>query len=62
MWARISQQYDFAYIDVPLIKYRIHLNNLGRNWTLQIRGQEAFFNKYKKTHKCAGQAEQRALF
>lgn len=47
MWVRISQHYEFAYIGEPLIKYRIHLNNLGRNFKLQIRGQEAFFNKYK---------------
>ncbi len=47
MWVRISQQYEFAYIDIPLIKYRIHRNNLGSNFGLQIRGQEAFFNKYK---------------
>jgi glycosyltransferase involved in cell wall biosynthesis len=47
MWVRIAQTYEFAYIDVPLIKYRIHLNNLGRNFSLQIRGNEAFMNKYK---------------
>lgn len=47
MWVRIAQTYEFAYIDVPLIKYRIHLNNLGRNFSLQIRGNEAFINKYK---------------
>ncbi|ETW97359.1 MAG: hypothetical protein ETSY2_44780 [Candidatus Entotheonella gemina] len=47
MWVRISQTYEFAYIDTPLIKYRIHRNNLGSNFGLQIRGQEAFFNKYK---------------
>ncbi len=46
MWVRISQNYEFAYIDTPLIKYRIHRNNLGSNFGLQIRGQEAFFNKY----------------
>ncbi len=48
MWVRISQQYEFAYIDVPLIKYRMHLNKLGRNFDLQIRGNEAFINKYRE--------------
>lgn len=48
MWVRISQTCDFAYIDVPLIKYRMHLNKLGRNFDLQIRGNEAFINKYRQ--------------
>ncbi len=47
MWVRISQHYEFAYIDVPLIRYRLHLANLGSNFNLQIRGQEAFFKKYE---------------
>ncbi len=47
MWVRISQHYEFAYIDVPLIRYRLHRDNLGSNFNLQIRGQEAFFKSTK---------------
>ncbi len=55
MWVRISQHYAFAYIDVPLIKYRLHRENLGSNFGLQIRGQEAFFKKYEAYTNAPGQ-------
>ena len=47
MWVRISKKYEFAYIDLPLVKYRIHRDSITHNFRLQIRGREAFLNKYK---------------
>ena len=35
MWIRISEKYTFGYINKPLIKYRIHENNISKvrpNW------------------------------
>lgn len=55
MWVHISQHYEFAYIDVPLIRYRLHRDNLGSNFNLQIRGQEAFFKKYEAYTSVPGQ-------
>jgi glycosyltransferase involved in cell wall biosynthesis len=62
MWVRLSQRYAFAYIDVPLIKYRIHRHNLGSNFSLQIRGQEAFFNKYAAYTKAPGKPNSMRYF
>ncbi len=62
MWVRISQHYEFAYIDVPLIKYRKHLNKLGRNYDLQIRGNEAFINKYNAYYNVMGKLNNTRYF
>lgn len=31
MWLRITKEWDCAYIDIPLVKYRIHSSNISRN-------------------------------
>ena len=46
MWLRISKEFDFECIQTPLVKYGIHKNNLGSNYSLQIKGREAVLRKY----------------
>jgi glycosyltransferase involved in cell wall biosynthesis len=46
MWLRMSQEFKFAYINRPLVKYGVHDNKMGRNWKLQVAGREALIRKY----------------
>lgn len=48
LWLRISQRYQFLYIDQPLVSYRIH-QEMGtkRNWRLLVKE----FSKIKKKYK-----------
>ncbi len=48
MWLRISQKFQFECINQPLIKYGIHKNALSKNLGLQIRGYEAWLEKYDR--------------
>ena len=46
MWLRIAKEFYFECIQAPLVKYGIHKNNLGSNYSLQIKGKESVLNKY----------------
>ena len=46
MWLRISKEFYFECIQSPLVKYGRHKNNLGSNYSLQIKGREAIIKKY----------------
>jgi glycosyltransferase involved in cell wall biosynthesis len=46
MWLRISREFNFECIKTPLVKYGVHKNHLGSNYSLQINGREAILKKY----------------
>ncbi len=46
MWIRISKEYLFEYVDVPLVKYYVHRSQLSNNVELMISGIEAMLKKY----------------
>jgi len=46
MWIRVSERFGFEYINQPLVKYGIHEKKLSNNLSLQIRGKEAWLQKY----------------
>jgi glycosyltransferase involved in cell wall biosynthesis len=55
LWIRISKYYGFAYINEPLFKYRVHINNVTA--TLPQRNAEEqiiyIFEKHKNDYKDA---------
>ncbi|MBW4502901.1 MAG: glycosyltransferase family 2 protein [Scytonema hyalinum WJT4-NPBG1] len=50
MWIRIAARYPFAVIKEPLMRYRIHLNNMTKNWQVV---EEAFEMIIEKAFSCA---------
>jgi glycosyltransferase involved in cell wall biosynthesis len=46
MWIRISKEFDFEYIDKPLVKYRIHGNQIWTNLEALDRGMELMLKRY----------------
>jgi len=48
MWIRIAEEFQFEVIGEPLVKYRIHDNNMSDNLEIRIRGWEAFFEKHRE--------------
>lgn len=47
MWLRISREFDFEYINEPLVKYYVHDNRLSTNTEIQIKGREAILKKHE---------------
>ena len=47
MWIRIAKYYRFALIKVPLVKYRLHSNQISRNLELKIITANRILVKYK---------------
>ena len=47
MWIRLARKHRFAYIDRPLIKYRVHGVRISTSWALVVRGRRALFAKYE---------------
>lgn len=50
MWIRIAARYPFAVLKEPLMRYRIHLNNMTKNWQVV---EEAFEMIIEKAFSCA---------
>jgi len=46
MWIRISKEFHFDFIEVPLVKYYFHENQISRNIEIQARGKEALLKKH----------------
>ncbi|HWP93500.1 MAG TPA: glycosyltransferase [Thermodesulfobacteriota bacterium] len=47
MWIRISKEFQFEYVDRPLVKYYSHADSrLSTNYKLVISGKEAMLKKY----------------
>jgi glycosyltransferase involved in cell wall biosynthesis len=46
LWIRISKDFDFEYIDKPLVKYRIHGNKIWTNLEALNKGMELMLKKY----------------
>jgi glycosyltransferase involved in cell wall biosynthesis len=46
MWIRIAKYYRFALIKVPLVKYRLHSNQISRNLELKIITANRILVKY----------------
>ncbi len=46
MWIRVSEYFLFECINQPLVKYGVHEQKLSNNLCLQIRGKEAWIEKY----------------
>ena len=47
MWIRIAKYYRFALIKIPLVKYRLHSNQISRNLELKIITANRILVKYK---------------
>lgn len=47
MWIRISKYYRFVLIKIPLVKYRLHSNQISRNLELKIITANRILVKYK---------------
>jgi len=56
MWIRISKHYLIEFIDVPLLKYRIHNNRLSSNYKARIQGWETIRKKYRLEYNRNNQA------
>jgi len=46
LWIRISREFDFEYVDKPLVKYRIHGNKIWTNLEALNKGMELMLKKY----------------
>ena len=46
MWIRIAKYYRFALIKIPLVKYRLHSNQISRNLELKIITANRILVKY----------------
>ena len=46
MWIRIAKYYRFVLIKVPLVKYRLHSNQISRNLELKIITANRILVKY----------------
>jgi len=46
MWIRISKEFHFDFIKMPLVKYYFHENQISRNLEIQARGKEALLKKH----------------
>lgn len=46
MWIRISKEFDFEYINKPLVKYRVHGNKIWTNLEALGKGMELMLKKY----------------
>lgn len=46
MWIRIARYYKFKFIEVPLIKYRLHSHRISENVELKIIAAGEFLAKY----------------
>jgi glycosyltransferase involved in cell wall biosynthesis len=45
MWIRILKEFHFDYIDKPLVKYRVHENQMTKNLEITTRGLEKVLAK-----------------
>jgi glycosyltransferase involved in cell wall biosynthesis len=59
MWIRIAENYTFACIKEPLVRYYYHEDQMSNFTELRIKGKEAFLRKYAayfsehpKLHNC----------
>lgn len=48
MWIRISKEFEFDYVEEPLVKHRIHENSISGNYTAVIMGLERLMAKHNK--------------
>jgi glycosyltransferase involved in cell wall biosynthesis len=46
MWIRLGLHYQFAYLDMPLVKYYIHANRLSTDYRKKRRAAELFVEKH----------------
>jgi glycosyltransferase involved in cell wall biosynthesis len=46
MWIRIAKYYRFVFIEVPLVKYRLHSNRISENLELTIIASNRILAKY----------------
>lgn len=46
MWIRIAKEFQFEFIEGPLVKYFNHENQLSNNYEIIIRGSEVMLKKY----------------
>jgi glycosyltransferase involved in cell wall biosynthesis len=46
LWIRISREFDFEYIEEPLVVYRVHEKKLSTDYNVMIRGKEAQLQKH----------------
>lgn len=47
MWIRISKEFHFDYIKIPLVKYYFHKNQISKNLEIRSRGREALLRKHR---------------
>jgi len=46
LWIRISKEFHFDYIKIPLVKYYFHKNQISNNLEIRSRGREALLRKH----------------
>mgnify|MGYP006283860819 CR=1 FL=1 len=46
MWIRISKQYQFDFVDVPLLSIRVHDNNMQKDWLRMLTAELMLLNKF----------------
>jgi glycosyltransferase involved in cell wall biosynthesis len=49
MWIRIASQFEFEYIDDPLIRYTVHPKSISRDFRTVARSREMIFAKHVET-------------
>ena len=62
MWIRIAKYYRFALIKIPLVKYRLHTNQLSRNLELKIITANRILVKYANELKKRPRAHSKHYF
>jgi glycosyltransferase involved in cell wall biosynthesis len=46
MWIRIGRQFEFAYVDIPLVKYHVHADSLSTDYRKKRRASELLLKKH----------------
>lgn len=49
LWLRVAKKHEFYYIDEPLTKYRLHENNLSKNYNVRLRNHIKILKKVEIT-------------
>jgi hypothetical protein len=62
MWIKIAKYYRFALIKVPLVKYRLHSNQISRNLELKIITANRILVKYANELEIRREAHSKHYF
>jgi glycosyltransferase involved in cell wall biosynthesis len=51
MWLRIAQQFDFDFVDLPLVQIRVHQSNMQKDFSRMLASELAMLNKFAQQGK-----------